>query len=172
MHHIFLCILGIAIIAVFVLFFVFVCMPWTFGATFQSSSKKEIKNIIKLANIKKSDKIVDLGSGNGKLVIELAKTGAEVHGYEINPLLVWWSRRKIKKLGLKKVFIHEKSFWDVNLKKFDVIAVFQIYYVMKTLSKKIKKEAKKNVRIVSNTWKLPGKKPIRKLSNVYLYAKT
>ena len=172
MLQIFLGILGIVIITVFVLFFVFVFMPWTFGAPFQSSSKKEIGNIIKLANIKKSDKIVDLGSGNGKLVIELAKTGAEVHGYEINPLLVWWSRRRIKKLGLKKAFIHKKSIWDVNLKKFDVIVVFQIYYVMKTLSKKIKKEAKKNVRIVSNTWKLPGKKPIRKLSNVYLYAKT
>ena len=169
MLKIFLGILGIVIITVFVLFFVFVFMPWTFGAPFQSSSKKEIGNIIKLANIKKTDKIVDLGSGNGKLVIELAKTGAEVHGYEVNPLLVWWSLRKIKKLGLKKAFIHKKSFWDVNLKKFDVIAVFQIYYVMKTLSKKIKKEAKKNVRIISNTWKLPGKKPIRKLSNVYLY---
>ena len=172
MLNIVLGILGIAIIAVFVLFFVFVFMPWAFGAPFQPSSKKEIKNIIKLANIKKTDKIVDLGSGTGKLVIELAKTGAEVHGYEINPLLVWWSRRKIKRLGLKKAFIHKKSFWDVDLKKFDVIAVFQIYYIMKKLGNKIRKEAKENVRIVSNTWKLPGKKPVKKLSNVYLYKNT
>ncbi len=165
-----LAIIGISILVIFFILFFFLFMPWRFGAPFQPSSKKETKNIIKLANVKKGDKVAELGSGNGKLVIEFAKLGAEVHGYEVNPFLVCWSRRKIKKTGLeKRAFIHKKNFWNADLKDFDVIIVFQIYYVMEKLARKIKKQAKKNARVVSNTWRLPKIKPVRKISHVYLY---
>ncbi len=155
---------------IIVVFILFLFLPLAFGAPFQPTSKKRVKIITKIANIKKGERVAELGSGSGKLVIALAKAGAEVHGYEINPLLVWWSRRKIKKLGLeKKAFIHKKNFWKVDLKDFDVIILFQVYYIMRKLANKIKKEAKKGTRVVSNTWKFPGKKPIKNISHVYLY---
>lgn len=152
----------------FLLFVIFI--PWKFGAPFQSSSKKERKNVVKLANVKKGDKVADLGSGNGSLVIELAKKGAIVHGYEINPILIWWANKRIKRLGLqKKAKIYKKNFWYINLRKYDVIAIFQVYYVMKKLGKKLDKELKKGTKVVSNTWKFPKRKFLKKLSHVYLY---
>lgn len=163
-------IVGIILLGIAAFFIIFIFLPWRFGAPFEPSSRKELKNIIKLANVKKREKIIDLGSGNGKIVIELAKKGAEVHGYEVNPILVWFSRRKIKKLGLEKnAFIHWQNFWKVDLKDYNVIVLFQVNYVMKKLAGKIKRESKKGTRVVSNTWKFPGKKPVKKISRVYLY---
>lgn len=141
-----------------------------FGAAFQSSSDKELRRIVEFANAKKRDKVVDIGSGTGKVVIEFAKKGIETHGFEINPLLVWISRNKINKFGLeKKAFIHQKNFWKENLNKFDIIIVFQIGYLMGRLEKKLEKELKKETRVISNNWKFPNKKPKKKVRKVYLY---
>jgi len=143
-----------------------------FGAPFQPSSNKELREIIELTKAKKKDRIADLGSGNGKIVIEFAKHGVEAHGYEINPLLVWISRRKIKNLGLqKKAFIHGGNFMNANLSKFNIITSFQISYIMPGLERKLKKELKPGSKVISNTWKFPDWKPRKKLGHVYLYVK-
>lgn len=115
--------------------------------------------------------MADLGSGNGKLVIEFAKKGAIVTGFEINPLLVWISRRKIRKLGLQKnAQIRQENFWNADISGFDLISVFQIGFIMGNLEKKLKEEHKrKGMRVVSNTWTFPGKKPEKKEGNVFLY---
>ena len=45
--------------------------------------------MIEFSKIKKNEKVADLGSGNGRVVIEFAKLPnvKEVHGFEINPFL-------------------------------------------------------------------------------------
>ncbi|HTZ41777.1 MAG TPA: methyltransferase domain-containing protein [Candidatus Omnitrophota bacterium] len=143
-----------------------------FGAPFQPSSDKALERIVKLAGIKKGQKMMDLGSGNGKIVIEFAKKGIESHGFEINPLLVLWSRRRIRKLGLqKKAFIHLGDFMKQDFSEFNVITSFQISYIMPDLEKKLQRELKRGARVVSNTWKFPNWKPKRKLGDVRLYVK-
>ncbi|HTZ41749.1 MAG TPA: methyltransferase domain-containing protein [Candidatus Omnitrophota bacterium] len=165
---------------IFVVIFLLLFAVWIsscfFGAPFQPISNKALKNMFRLAKVKKGDRIIDLGSGNGKIVIEFAKHGAEAHGYEINPLLVWISRRRIKNLGLqKKAFIHYGNFFNAPLGKFDIITSFQINYVMPDLEKKLQKELKKGAKVISDTWEFPNWKPKKKLSygsgNVYLYVK-
>ena len=141
-----------------------------FGAPFEPILKRRLNRMIKLANAKKGNKVVDLGSGNGKIIIAFAKKGIESHGYEINPLLVWISRRRIKKLGLEdKAFIHWKNFMNQNLHEYNVICIFQIWYMMDKLEKKLKKELKKGSKIVSNTWKFPNLKIKKQNKGVYLY---
>ena len=102
------------LLAFAVLFGMFFLWPFIFGAPFEPTSDRKLKIMMKLAKVKKGEKAVDHGSGDGKIVIALAKAGAEAHGYEINPLLVLFSRYKIKKAGLKgKAFIHWKNFWKI-----------------------------------------------------------
>lgn len=159
----------IIIAIILMLFFVF---PWLFGAPFEPTNNKKVKKIIRLAKIKKGEKAVDLGSGDGRLVIELARAGAEAHGYEINPILVFLSRRNIKKAGLKeKAFIHFKSFWSEDLGKYDVVVMFQFHTIMKKLEKKLRKELKKGARVVSYYWKFPSWKIVKKIDNIHLYKK-
>jgi protein-L-isoaspartate O-methyltransferase len=128
--------------------------------------------MIEFAKVKKGEKIVDIGSGNGKIVIEFAKLDnvKEAHGFEINPLLVFSSRRKINQLGLQhKAKIHWKDFWKQDFSEFDIINTFQIGFIMAKLEKKLKKELKHGSRIVSNTWKFPNLKLKKHEGDVYLY---
>ena len=165
-----LIILGIILFGIIILILSIIFIPWKFGAPYDPSRKKEIDSMIELAEIKEGDKAVDLGSGDGRLVIELAKAGAEAHGYEVNPFLVWLSKSKIRKQGLEnKAFIHKKNFWESDLGNFDIITIFQISFVMNKLGEKIKKSGKKGVKVISNTWKFPQEKPTKSKSNVYLY---
>src|SRR3989344_2031471 len=71
-----------------------------FGAPYCGSDDQKLKHMIQLAQIKVRDRAADLGSGDGRVLIALAKAGAQVYGFEINPLLIRKSRQNIKQVGL------------------------------------------------------------------------
>lgn len=150
--------------------FVFIVWPLVMGASYEVTKDEKMKKMVEFARVKKGERIAELGSGNGKLVIEFAKKGAEVHGFEINPFLVLLSRVKIQRAGLRgKAFVHWKNFWRVDLGEFDVVLAFQVGYVMGVLERKLKREAKKKIRVVSNNWKFPNLKLLKKDEKVYYY---
>jgi ribosomal protein L11 methylase PrmA len=163
--------LAIPIILIKLTLFLFFVLPFAFGAPFEPTSEKKLKKIMQLANIKKNQKAVDLGSGDGRIVIEMSKKAKEAHGYEINPFLVLYSRYKIKKLKIKNAFIHWKSFWNINLKDYDVVVLFQFHTIMNKLKKKIQREIKPKSKIISYYWKFPLWKPIKNIENIFLYEK-
>ncbi|MBI2022819.1 50S ribosomal protein L11 methyltransferase [Candidatus Daviesbacteria bacterium] len=140
------------------------------GGPYAPLGKKRVKDMINLLKIKKGEKAVDLGSGDGRVVIALAKAGAEAYGYEINPLLVWISRRNIKKTGLeRKAFINWQDLWKVDLSKFDIVTLYVIPTIMGSLEKKLKKELKKGARVTSNHFKFPKWKVSQTKNDSYLY---
>lgn len=146
--------------------------PKTMGPPFVASGDIKLKAMLELANIMKGQKVADLGSGNGKVVIAFAKQGAQAYGYEINPFLVFLSKYRIKKLGLqKKACVYCKNLWNVDLKEFDVIVIYGIPYMMKQLEEKIQKEATAGTKIISNNFTFPNWKIKRQLDVVKLYIK-
>lgn len=164
-------VLWIILIIILLILALFFIIPWFFGAPYDITREKSLKNIVKLANPKKDDKIAELGSGDGRVCIALALKNkkAEIHGYEINPLLVWISRRKIRKLNLNKsIKIHWKSFWNVNLGKFNKIIFFQFNSITGRLESKFNKELKKGTIVISHNWKLPNWKIKRQLGKQHL----
>ena len=140
------------------------------GAIFVPTGRRAVRDLIDLLEVKPEDRAVDLGSGDGRIVIALARAGAEAHGFEHNPLLVWWSRQRIRKAGLsKRAFIHRANFWDTDFSSFTVFTVFGVDYIMKPLEEKIKKEARTGTRVVSYTFRFPVLKPSARRNGVYLY---
>lgn len=158
------------IYSIFIQFFPI--LVFGYGGPFVSSNKKIIEKMISFLGINSGDKAADLGSGDGRLVIALAKAGAEAHGYEINPFLVWLSRKNIEKAGLQgKAFVHRKNIWKTDLSQFNIIAVYGISYMMKKLEAKLKKELKPGSKIVSNYFTFPIWQYSKKEEGVYLYVK-
>ena len=76
-------ILAIIFILISILLLLFI--PLIIGAPIQPSKDDKIKTILKLSSPRKKDKILDLGSGDGRIVMAFAEKGYEAHGYEINP---------------------------------------------------------------------------------------
>lgn len=160
----------IPLIILLIILSYFFLIPFFFGAPYEPSRGKALKNIIKFTNPNPNDKIAELGSGDGRICTALAKKGAEVHGFEINPFLVWFSRRKIKKSGLQnKIKIYWKDFWKVNLHNYNKIVLFQFSTITNKLAKKFKKELTPGSIIISHYWKLPGLRIKKQTGRVYLY---
>lgn len=103
--------------------------------------------------------VVDLGSGDGRVVIEAARRGYRAIGYEINPFLVLFSivnAAITPKKGGSATFCW-LDIWKVNdLYSADVIFVYGLAPIMDQLSEKIILEAKPNVIVVSNVFKMPS----------------
>ena len=144
----------------------------TRGAPFVPTKAATVNKMIELLEVKPGEKAVDLGSGDGRLVIALAKHGAEAHGYETNPLLVWWARGKIKKEGLeRKARIHRQSLWKADCREFSAVTIFGVSYIMADLEKKLLEELPCGARVVSNAFSFPTWPCLRREANVFLYKK-
>ena len=123
-----------------------------------------------LADVHRGMRAADLGSGDGRVVIALARLGAEAHGYEINPILVALSRRNIRREGLRgKAFIHWGNFWRRSLGRYDLVTVFQVGFVMARLEAKLKRELAPGAAVVSHYWRFPSLRPERTQGNIYRY---
>ncbi len=141
-----------------------------FGGPYAPVGEHKIEAMMKLLNVKKGERAVDLGAGDGRIVVELARRGAEAHGYEINPVLVFIGRKKIKEAGLQgKAFMHMTDMWQVDLSKFSIVTVYLTAHVQPRLEKKFEKELQPGTRVVENYFKVPNWKPVKKLDTVYLF---
>lgn len=140
------------------------------GAPFLPTENSAVDAMLKFLRPNPGTKAADLGSGDGRIVIALAKLGIEAHGYEINPILVLISRWKIKRAGLQnKAFIHWKSFWNEDFSQFSSLTLFGIPYIMERLETKLKKELKPGSRIASNAFGFPHLPLAEKQGKIYCY---
>lgn len=140
------------------------------GAPYAPLGKQKIETMLKLLNVKSGEKAVDLGSGDGRIVVGMAKKGAIAHGYEINPLLVLIAKWKIKKLGLQNnAHIYWGDFWGKNLSSFDIVTVYLAPHSMKPVEEKLRRELKSNARVAVNYSPFPTWKPKKTLEKIYLY---
>lgn len=135
-----------------------------------ATKKDKVKIIIKLANIKKGETVVDLGSGDGRLLYKSAELGAYAIGYEINPFLIALTnvRRNLKGLG-NEILIKRQNLWRADLKIADVIFVYGRKKTMKRFQDFVYKNAKKGTRIIVNTNPFPDKKPTKTEDKTFLY---
>lgn len=146
-------------------------MPLVFwGAIYVPTQKAKVEKMVELADIKPGEKAADLGAGDGRLVIALAKAGAQAHGYEINPWLVRLARKNIHRERLEgKAFIHWKNFWQEDFSNFDVVTIYGMRHLMRRLEKKLKKELKPKARVVSNSFQFPSWPKSKKEDDICLY---
>ncbi|MEK7619425.1 MAG: hypothetical protein AAB416_04315 [Patescibacteria group bacterium] len=150
--------------ALVVLSFAFPTLP------FVPSTKARVESLLALSGMRPGDTVVDIGSGDGRIVIACAQAGAIAHGYEINPLLVWWSRRRIRALGLgDRATIFATNFWRVDFSDYDIIFLYSIHTVMKPLELFLKPQLKKGARVVVSGATFPNWKPSHEGGGVSVY---
>jgi len=150
-----------------------VVISLVFGAIYVPSVNWVIDDMVSLANVKKGEKVVDLGSGDGRIVIAFAKRGADAVGYEFNPFLVLWSKYKIWRSGVNAYGAHAhvywKSFWNEDLSKYHVVVLFLSPLLMKRLEEKLQKELRSKTRVISATFQFRNWKSTKRLRSTWFY---
>ena len=142
---------------IFILLIFFLILSFFTGAPYIVIGRKEAERMIELAKIKKGEKIYDLGSGDGRLVIAAAKKGAQAIGFEINPFLVLISWVRILLAGVQEnATIKWRNFWWQNISDADVVLLYLITQHMARMEKKLLKELQPGARVISYTFKFPN----------------
>jgi ribosomal protein L11 methylase PrmA len=125
------------------------------AATFIPTPTEHMDKALELLNMKPGGAFVDLGSGDGKLVIEAArKYQVQAVGYEISPLLVIYSRLMAKLRDVPNAKFSGKNFWKADLAKFDYIYCYLYPPAMKKLAPKLDKELKKGTVVISKAFEM------------------
>jgi prepilin-type processing-associated H-X9-DG protein len=95
-------------------------------AAFVPTPRDVVKRMLELAKVGKNDVVVDLGSGDGRIVLAAARDyGCKAVGYEIEPELVKKSREEIAKAKLESLAtIEEKDLFTVDLSGATVVTLY------------------------------------------------
>jgi methylase of polypeptide subunit release factors len=142
------------------------------GAPFIPTKVQGVEKLLSMIHEKSRQKLVDIGSGDGRIVIAAAKRGIQSDGIEINPLLVWWSRRKIKEQHLEHLAsIHSQDLWKTDFSSYDIATIFGVPYIMGRLEQKLLKEMRTGSQVISLGFQFPNWPPKEKRGAFYLYQK-
>jgi ubiquinone/menaquinone biosynthesis C-methylase UbiE len=109
-------------------------------------------HMLRLAAVKPSDVVYDLGSGDGRIPIMAARQfEARGVGIEIEPRLVAESRETAKKLKVDdRVEFIQRSFFEVDVSPATVVTLYLGNELNLRLRPKLQKELRKGSRIVSH----------------------
>ena len=151
------------IISIGVLVGCFIALSWFAGsdAPFVPTKLEAIRKILKLAGVKKGKKFYELGSGDGRVVIEAAKLKAYAVGVEESFLRILLSKNKAINFKNAK-FIHGNIF-QKNYSDADIIYIYLLMKGVNRLETKLKKELKKGSIVIAQTYHFKNWKPFKKV---------
>ena len=118
-----------------------------------------VDTMLDMAKVTQSDYLVDLGSGDGRIVIAAAKRGARALGVEYNPEMVELSRRNAREAGVadRASFIQADIF-ETDFSKATVVTMYLLSSLNLKLRPKIL-EMKPGTRIVSHAFTMEDWEP-------------
>jgi 2-polyprenyl-3-methyl-5-hydroxy-6-metoxy-1,4-benzoquinol methylase len=118
-----------------------------------------VDKMLDVARVTAEDSLIDLGSGDGRMVIAAAKRGARALGVEYDRELVEVSRRNAQAEGVadRATFV-QGDFFEADVADATVLALFLLPEVLETLAPKFAM-LKPGTRIVTNRFGIPGWEP-------------
>ncbi|MBI4874142.1 MAG: methyltransferase domain-containing protein [Acidobacteria bacterium] len=121
---------------------------------FVPTTEQAVEAMLKLADVKKTDIVYDLGCGDGRIVIAAAKSfGAHGVGVDINPVRIGEAKENAKKAGVENlVRFEENDLFEADIHEATVVTLFLLPNINLKLRPKLLADLKPGTRIVSNTF--------------------
>jgi len=125
------------------------------------TTERGVVEMLKLAGVKKTDVVYDLGCGDGRIVVAAAKNfGARGVGIDINPERIKEARENAKKEGVEHlVKFVEGDLFTADIKEATVVTLFLLSSVNLKLRPKLMSDLRPGTRVVSNTFDMGDWKP-------------
>jgi len=153
-------------------FLLWLVWPILIGAIFLPTPLDVVEKMLSIADVGKGDVLYDLGSGDGRIIIEAAERGARGVGVEADPIRVIWSRFKARRNPAhERLRVIWGDFFKTSISEATVVTVYQGDSINNRLREKFEAELKPGSRVVSFSFIFEGWEPTKKHpdANVYLY---
>src|SRR6266852_5872746 len=127
------------------------------------TTEQAVEAMLKLADVKKTDVVYDLGCGDGRIVVAAAKDfGAHGVGIDINPVRISEAKENARKAGIENlVRFEENDLFQADIHEASVVTLFLLSTVNLKLRPKLLQDLKPGTRVVSNTFDMGDWKPDR-----------
>lgn len=142
-------------LVIFIIWFLGGIISFLSGGPFVPSKKDSVAIMVNLANLKAGERVVDLGSGDGRLVFAAAEKGVNATGYEVSWPAWAWSRL-LQILGRHGGELRRANAFKVSLKEADVVFCYLFPDTMLKLKPKLEQELPEGARVISNRFTVPG----------------
>lgn len=154
-----------AIVTVIILCF---CLVVFFGAPYLPTHSRQVEIALDMLALEKGETMLELGCGDGKVIIAAARRGWRVVGYELNPVLVavCWLRTRRYRAQVRLVW---GDYWRMDWPDAAAIYGFILPKYMSKLNSKIIHDTKKPLRLASYAFAIPEKVPSKERKGVFLY---
>lgn len=132
-------------------------------APYYPTPETVVERMLRLGELKPGEKMFDLGSGDGRLVIMAAdKFKAEATGIEIDPDLYKQSSERIRTMGLeKRARIVNGDILKQDFSSANLLTVYLLPSSNDKIRPMLEKQLKKGTRVVAHDFQFAGWKPVK-----------
>jgi len=140
-----------------------VWLAWnlTLDALWQPTDRVTVRRILFLAETLPRDHVIDLGCGDGRIVVSAAKEfGARATGIEIDPIRVLWAKASIRVAGVaNRADIRRANMYTADLTDADVVVLFLSATSNFRLQDRLRRQLHVGARVVSYYHPIWGWRP-------------
>jgi SAM-dependent methyltransferase len=122
-----------------------------------------VDRMLEFADVKKADVVFDIGSGDGRMVIQAAKKyGAKGVGIELDSRLVEMARAEAKKDGVDQlVEFRQGDALKADISDATVVTLYMLPSFNKQLRPTLEKQLKPGARVVVHDYPIEGWNPVK-----------
>lgn len=136
---------------------------WPFWAPTEA---RAVNRALRLARLAPGERFIDLGCGDGRILVAAARAGAHVVGVETDGELVDFARRHLEDEGVSGTVVHGDAL-EISLDA-DVIFSYLSPAMLQRLRPRLQ-TARPGTRLVTVDFAVPGLRPSRVVGGVHLY---
>jgi SAM-dependent methyltransferase len=127
-----------------------------------------VEAMLQLAEVKRTDVVYDLGSGDGRIVITAAKKyGARGVGIELDPALVKQARQNAVAAGVdSRVRFVTQDLFATDLRPATVVTLYLLQSLNERLRPKLVRELRPGARVVSHVFNMGPEWPAAQTASV------
>lgn len=158
-----------------IVFGFFLILSWFTKTPFYPSKTKPLNDLFNNLVLPhfsnpSSRNFIDIGSGDGRIVVWAAKRGFNAEGIEFNPFLTLLSRALItlNRVG-SRARIHNKNFNSHDFGKYNVAYLYIFPEHMDSIENKLFTEMPKGAVVITNTFKFTNREPDSTHNKYYIY---
>jgi SAM-dependent methyltransferase len=156
-------------IVVGILVVLVLALPLVSGPPYVPTLRLNMHTALDLLDLKPGQTLLDLGSGDGRILLAAAKRGWNAVGIEVSPVLVVVSRIRTWKYR-KQVRIIWGNYFLTKWPPADAIFGFIIQYQMRRLDTRVEEwRAGRPIRLASFAFQIPDKQPAVVKGGIYVY---
>lgn len=151
-------------------------------APYIPSPMRIVEKMLEVARVTERDKVFDLGSGDGRIVITAAQMfGAEAVGVELDEELVKKASARVAELNLQdRVKILHADLFKTDMRSATVVTLYLVDSINERLRPVFEEQLRPGTRVVVHDFRIPGWEPREVVTvksemevphQVYLYVK-